>query len=81
MPNANEAYSTGLAKYKVIQGTSQTMLKLHLTPQSSVIAEQHKFALRTQHEGETIANYVAELRKMIINQIIANSSVNIAKDP
>lgn len=42
------------------------LLKQHLTPQSSVIAEQHKFALRTQHEGETIANYVAKLRKMTL---------------
>ncbi|XP_031336315.1 uncharacterized protein LOC116165755 [Photinus pyralis] len=43
------------------------MLKEHLAPQASIIAEQHKFSLRTQHEGETIANYVAELRKMTTN--------------
>lgn len=43
------------------------LLKQHLPPKSSVIAEQHKFAIRTQQEGETIANYSAELPKMTTN--------------
>lgn len=44
-----------------------TVLKEYLSPKASIIAEQHKFTLRLQHEGETIADYVAELKKMTIN--------------
>ncbi|KAK9685168.1 hypothetical protein QE152_g38248 [Popillia japonica] len=43
------------------------VLKEFLSPQASVIAEQHKFYTRMQHEGETISSYVAELKRITIN--------------
>ncbi|KAK9681119.1 hypothetical protein QE152_g38557 [Popillia japonica] len=43
------------------------LLKEYLSPQASIIAEQHKFYTRMQLEGEAIQNYVAELRKLTIN--------------
>lgn len=43
------------------------LLKEYLSPQASLIAEQHKFYTRMQLEGEAIQNYVAELRKLTIN--------------
>jgi RNase H-like domain found in reverse transcriptase/Reverse transcriptase (RNA-dependent DNA polymerase)/Integrase zinc binding domain/Integrase core domain len=44
-----------------------TLLKAHLDPQSSDISEQHKFATRLQHEGESISSFVAELRMLTLN--------------
>lgn len=34
----------------------------HLSPKPSIIAERAKFHRRAQHEGESISEYVAELR-------------------
>jgi hypothetical protein len=42
--------------------TLTKLLKDHLDPQASEIAERHKFLLRIQHEGESIANFVADLK-------------------
>jgi hypothetical protein len=42
--------------------TLTMLLKDHLDPQTSEIAEQHQFLLRIQHEGESIANFVADLK-------------------
>lgn len=42
--------------------TLTELLKNHISPPSSVYAEQHKFNLRTQNEGEPISNYVADLK-------------------
>jgi hypothetical protein len=42
--------------------TLTKLLKDHLDPQASKIADQHKFLLRIQHEGESIANFVANLK-------------------
>jgi hypothetical protein len=47
--------------------TLTTLLKNHLSPQASEIAEQHKFLLRLQHEGESIANFVADLKMHTTN--------------
>jgi hypothetical protein len=41
------------------------LLKDHLDPNASEISKQHKFLLQTQHEGESIANYVAESKKQM----------------
>jgi hypothetical protein len=40
------------------------LLRDHLCPQSSVFAAQHKFLLRVQHEGESISNFIADLRTL-----------------
>ena len=39
-------------------------LKAHLDPKPLVIAERFKFHRRSQKEGETVAQYLAELRKL-----------------
>ena len=39
-------------------------LKAHLDPKPIVIAERFKFHRRNQREGESIAQYIAELRKL-----------------
>ena len=39
-------------------------LKAHLDPKPLVIAERFKFHRRSQKEGETVAKYLAELRKL-----------------
>ncbi|KAM7300563.1 uncharacterized protein ISCGN_016174 [Ixodes scapularis] len=36
----------------------------HLSPKPSIIGERAKFHRRAQHEGESISEYVAELRKL-----------------
>ncbi|XP_031332347.1 uncharacterized protein K02A2.6-like [Photinus pyralis] len=43
------------------------LLKMHICPPPSEIAEQHRFSLRVQHEGESIANFVAELKRLTTN--------------
>jgi hypothetical protein len=44
-----------------------TLLKNHMNPVPSEIAEQHKFSMRMQNEGESISKYVAELKGMTTN--------------
>lgn len=44
-----------------------TLLKGHLCPAPNEVAEQHKFALRVQHEGESISSYQAELKRLTKN--------------
>ena len=39
-------------------------LRAHLKPKSLIIAERYAFHRRNQNEGETIATYMAELRKL-----------------
>lgn len=39
-------------------------LRNHLSPKPSVIAERATFHKRQQHESETIAEYVAELKRL-----------------
>lgn len=41
-----------------------TLLKSHFEPTPSVIAERYRFHRRDQAQGESIADYVAELRKL-----------------
>ena len=41
-----------------------SLLKSHFEPTPSVIAERYRFHRRDQASGESIANYVAELRKL-----------------
>lgn len=36
----------------------------HIAPEPGEVAQQHKFCLRTQHEYESIANYVAGLKEI-----------------
>lgn len=43
------------------------LLRSHLCPIPSEIAEQHKFSNRVQHEGESIANFQADLKKLSTN--------------
>ena len=40
------------------------ILKKHYQPALSVIAEQSKFHKRTQTEGESVAEYVAQLKQL-----------------
>ena len=40
-------------------------MKDHLSPKPLIIAEQYKFCKRTQHEGESVAQYLAALRKLV----------------
>ena len=40
------------------------VMKEHFTPKPAVIAERYRFHQRKQHEGETVAQYLAELRKL-----------------
>jgi len=40
------------------------VMKDHLKPKPLVIAERFKFHRRNQHEGETVAQYLAELRRL-----------------
>jgi hypothetical protein len=42
--------------------TLTMLLKDHRDPHTSEIADQHQFLLRIQHEGESIANFVADLK-------------------
>ena len=39
-------------------------LRDHLKPKPLLIAERFRFHRRNQHEGETVAQYLAELRKL-----------------
>ena len=43
------------------------VLKTHLEPKPLVIAERFKFHRRNQLEGETIAQYITELRKLTVH--------------
>ena len=40
------------------------VMKEHFTPKPAVIAERYRFHQRKQHKGETVAQYLAELRKL-----------------
>ncbi len=40
------------------------VLQTHFSPKPTVITERHHFHKRQQAEGETIAQYVAELKKL-----------------
>lgn len=43
------------------------LLKEHFCPVPSEVAEQHKFSLRTQHEGESITSFQTELKRLSTN--------------
>ncbi|KAK9720972.1 Retroviral aspartyl protease [Popillia japonica] len=43
------------------------LLRTHISPKPSEIAEQHKFSVRLQHEGESSTNFQAELKKLTKN--------------
>lgn len=43
---------------------SINMLKDHYNPKPSEISQTYKFNSRTQKSGETVADYVAELKKL-----------------
>nr|XP_022905220.1 uncharacterized protein K02A2.6-like [Onthophagus taurus] len=43
------------------------LLRSHISPKPSEIAEQHKFTMRVQHEGESIAHFHSELKKLTTN--------------
>ncbi|MCG8032935.1 MAG: DDE-type integrase/transposase/recombinase [Candidatus Thiodiazotropha taylori] len=40
------------------------LLKNHLSPKPLIIAERFRFHKRNQHDGETVTQYLAELRKL-----------------
>ena len=40
------------------------LLKDHLSPKPLIIAERFRFHKRNQREGETVTQYIAELRKL-----------------
>ncbi|XP_075722156.1 uncharacterized protein LOC142765298 [Rhipicephalus microplus] len=42
----------------------KSLLDAHLAPKPSIIGERAKFYRRAQHEGESLPEYVAELRKL-----------------
>lgn len=42
----------------------RAVLKKHYEPTTIVIAERYYFHCRNQAEGETIADYIAELRRL-----------------
>lgn len=44
-----------------------TLLKNHLCPTPNEIAEQHRFYIRNQNDGETISVFVKELRKLTLH--------------
>ena len=43
------------------------ILKAHVKPQPTVIAEKYKFYYRDQKENEIISDYIAVLRKLTLN--------------
>ncbi|XP_063360606.1 uncharacterized protein LOC134649708 [Cydia amplana] len=43
------------------------LLKKHLQPKPSILAERYKFRQRRQMEGELVADYVAELKKLSLH--------------
>ena len=50
--------------------TVKTLSKIlvdHLKPQPIIIAERYKFYCRDQSENESVAKYLAELRKLTLN--------------
>jgi len=40
-------------------------LQAHLDPKPIIIAERFKFHRRNQRDGESVAQYIAELRKIV----------------
>jgi len=44
-----------------------TLLKNHLCPTPNEIAEQHRFYIRNQNDGESISIFVKELRKLTLH--------------
>ena len=55
-----------LAPAKPAKKSFDTLVKVmkdNLKPKPFVIAERFKFHCRNQHEGETLAQYLTELRK------------------
>lgn len=44
-----------------------TILRKHLSPKPLIIVSRHQFLNRKQHEGESLATYVSELRKLAAN--------------
>ncbi|KAH7949570.1 hypothetical protein HPB49_012319 [Dermacentor silvarum] len=43
---------------------AKRLLKEHYSPRSSVIAERCRFNKRTQHEGESVENFIVELKHL-----------------
>ena len=58
-------------------------MKDHLSPKPLIIVERYKFHKRTQHEGESVAQYLAALRKLaekcdfrdFLNQVLRDKLV------
>ena len=57
-----------------------TLLKNHCEPRKIVIAERFKFYKRQQKEGESIANYLAELRRLAKDCEFADSLNTALRD-
>ena len=58
---------TLLAPEKPVSKTYQELMELvrqHVSPKPIVIAERYNFYNRKQREGESVAQYIAELRKL-----------------
>ena len=53
-----------LPKDKTFEDITE-ILKKHYQPALSVIAERFQFHKRTQKEGESVAEYVAELKRLL----------------
>uniref|UniRef100_A0A1Y1M1C4 Retrotransposon gag domain-containing protein n=1 Tax=Photinus pyralis TaxID=7054 RepID=A0A1Y1M1C4_PHOPY len=43
------------------------LLRTHLSPKPNVFAQQHRFAVRIQNEGESIMKFIEELKRLSIN--------------
>lgn len=70
--NAPLIRSKGSASRKDLPNTKTfqellTLLKNHICPRPSEVAKQHKFCSRVQHEGESISQFVAELKRLSTN--------------
>ncbi|XP_071944698.1 uncharacterized protein [Antedon mediterranea] len=57
-----------------------TKLTTHLCPKPSEIAERFRFYKREQHSGESIASYIAELRRLAIHCNFGNTLTSTLRD-
>lgn len=53
------------------------VLRKHLNPKPLIIPSRHKFLNRKQHEGESINNYIAELRALALNCDYDRNMLNV----
>ena len=61
------AHKNPLSSRKIVNKTYQELVELvrqHLSPKPIVIAERYNFYNRIQRAGKSVAQYIAELRKL-----------------